>query len=60
MVFYNKKVTCFVENKVDSKEGYKQLERYASVLSNIIEGNPTQKVYLRYCTKNSDLKEIEK
>ena len=44
---------CFIENKVNSHEGYKQLERYSKVLK---EYYPQKKQFLFYCTKNSDPK----
>ncbi|MFB4167357.1 PD-(D/E)XK nuclease family protein [Virgibacillus sp. JSM 102003] len=55
IVIYNESTICFLENKVNSREGYRQLERYKSVL-NSLEGQ--RKVFLRYCTKYYDLKEI--
>lgn len=43
---------CFIENKVNSKEGIQQLDRYSKVLDNC----DNEKTKLVYCTKNSDLK----
>lgn len=57
IVIANAKSICFVENKIDSSEGYRQLERYAKVLK-IIEKEKHKKIYLRYCTKYYDIKEI--
>lgn len=49
---------CFIENKVDSTEGYRQLERYSLVLDQFKkEGKQTKLVY---CTKNYDPKEEQK
>lgn len=47
---------CFIENKVNSKEGFKQLERYSLVLNKFLEEGYSTK--LVYCTKNSDPKSI--
>lgn len=44
---------CFIENKVNSHEGLRQLERYSLVLQKYY---PNKKHYLYYCTKNSDPK----
>jgi len=50
---------CFIENKVNSKEGYNQLERYSKVLDNIkIEKKIETK--LCYCTKKYDKKKFTK
>ena len=53
MVFENENTICFLENKVNSDEGYKQLEKYAKIL---LENVLKEKVYLRYCTKFIDTK----
>ena len=47
---------CFIEIKVNSKEGWRQLERYSNVLDKINKKNK----HLNYCTKNFDSKNIEK
>lgn len=57
MVIQNADVICFVENKVDSGEGDRQLERYTKVLNNIKQSE-NKNVYLRYCTKYYDDKEV--
>ncbi len=60
LVFENEDIICFIENKVNSKEGYRQLERYSKVLD--IYNLENKKTYLRYCTKyydNKILKEHE-
>lgn len=44
---------CFIENKVESSEGWQQLTRYANVLD-IYYPNKTK--FLFYCTKYSDEK----
>lgn len=51
MVLENENTICFIENKVNSKEGWEQLSRYAKVLDGI-----DKKTYLRYCTKHVDTK----
>jgi len=45
---------CFIEIKVNSNEGWRQLERYSNVLDGL-----NKKTYLHYCTKNSDPKNID-
>jgi len=50
---------CFIENKVDSKEGYNQLERYSKVLDNELK-NHNKQTKLCYCTKKDDIKKIDK
>lgn len=57
IVVKNEDAICFIENKVDSSEGERQLERYSKVLNNIKQSED-KKVYLRYCTKYYDKKEI--
>lgn len=57
IVINNENTICFIENKVDSSEGERQLERYSKVLNNIKQSE-SKKVYLRYCTKYYDKKEI--
>ncbi len=48
---------CFIENKVHSSEGYKQIDRYCKILSNFnIKGFNTKMVY---CTQFSEPKEEE-
>ena len=46
---------CFIENKVNSKEGYKQLDRYGLVLDKYKERGFNTK--LVYCTKNVEPKD---
>lgn len=53
MVFQNHESICFVENKVESSEGYGQLSKYASILSQLDNGKD---VFLTYCTKYYDPK----
>lgn len=50
-------IVCFMENKVNSKEGYRQLERYGKVLKTYAENGYQTK--LIYCTKYFDKKEYE-
>ena len=57
MVVGNEKNICFVENKVGSLEGDRQLERYSKVLK-LIEAKKGQEIHLRYCTKYYDRKEV--
>lgn len=56
IVVEGEKEICFIENKVNSKEGYIQLERYSKVLSKFKQDGFSTK--LIYCTKNSEPKEI--
>ncbi len=53
MVFENHESICFVENKVESREGYGQLSKYGSILSQL---DNEKDVFLRYCTKYYDSK----
>jgi hypothetical protein len=54
MVIKSESCICFVENKVDSTEGYEQINRYQKVL----ESFPDKlKREMRYITKHSDVKE---
>lgn len=52
MVLEGESTVCFIENKVNSKEGYRQIERYAKVLDLLEKKNK----YLKYCTKRVDTK----
>lgn len=47
---------CFIENKVNSKENPKQLEKYAKVLNSLKTANGKPETHLVYCTKNYDPK----
>lgn len=56
MVMLGSENVSFIENKVNSKEGYGQLERYSLVLDQLkAEG---KKTYLFYCTKYTDSKTL--
>ncbi|MNJ85847.1 hypothetical protein D3C87_33270 [compost metagenome] len=56
MVIESQNQVCFIENKVDSKEGFRQLERYSKVLDKLqSQGKST---YLVFCTKNAEEKTI--
>lgn len=55
VVISNQETLCFLENKVNSLEGYKQLERYKKVLHQFTKH---KNIYLRYCTKYYDLNKI--
>ncbi len=55
LVIENKEVICFIEHKVDSKEGWKQLERYSKILDLEVG---KRKTYLKYCTKRVDQKKV--
>lgn len=55
LVLIGKQNICFIENKVNSSEGWEQLNRYARALS---EYYPKHNKYLRYCTKYYDPKNI--
>lgn len=48
---------CFIENKVNSSEGFRQLERYSNVLDYFTKKG--FQTYLFYCTKYTDKKEID-
>ncbi len=56
MVIEGSSNICFIENKVNSSEGYRQLERYSLALDYFSQKglNAT----LHYCTKYTDIKEI--
>ncbi len=58
MVFENGNTICFLENKVESPEGFRQLERYSLVLDEIAKSNKS--TYLRYCSKYFDKKNYQK
>lgn len=48
---------CFIENKVNSTEGYRQLVRYSLVLDQFaLKGKNT---HLFYCTKYNDVKNVK-
>lgn len=51
MVFENKDTICFLENKIESTEGFNQLSSYADILL-----KSKKKTQLRYCTKYYDKK----
>lgn len=53
LVIESSEAICFIENKVEAKEGGEQLARYAQVLNTM----EAKKTFLRYCTKNHDPKE---
>lgn len=53
LTFIGNENICFIENKVESSEGDKQLERYSKVLDEYFRD---KKHYLYYCTKYSDPK----
>lgn len=52
LVLESNEVLCFIENKVDCKEGWKQLERYSKVL----DLEKYKQTFLFYCTKRVDIK----
>ncbi len=56
MVLESEDTICFIENKVNSKEGFRQLERYSKVLETI--KNTGKQTYLFYCTKYFDEKKL--
>ena len=56
-VLESENIICFIENKVNSKEGNRQLERYCKVLEIYI--NEGYETYLCYCTKYFDEKLLE-
>jgi hypothetical protein len=55
LVITGEKDVCFIENKVDSKEGYIQLDRYAMVLDQFKTNN--YDTHLVFCTKNDEHKD---
>ncbi|MBB5395062.1 PD-(D/E)XK nuclease family protein [Mucilaginibacter sp. AK015] len=55
LVIRSEDTICFVEHKVESREGYIQLERYAAVLAAF---RPELNTHLKYCTKYYDQKSI--
>ncbi|MFK7950959.1 MAG: PD-(D/E)XK nuclease family protein [Saprospiraceae bacterium] len=59
IVIESNKTVCFIENKVESKEGYRQLERYCNVLDKI-ERDKGKQTFLFYCTKYHDSKTVLK
>ncbi|MNU76943.1 hypothetical protein D3C71_665060 [compost metagenome] len=56
MVIEGPNQICFIENKVDSKEGFRQLERYSKVLD--LFQSQGKSTYLFFCTKNAEVKTI--
>lgn len=54
MVIEGENQICFIENKVHSMEGHRQLLRYSKVLD--IFAQQQKITYLVYCTKNSEEK----
>lgn len=56
LVIIGERHVCFIENKVESSEGFRQLLRYISALK---KHHSDKKKYLRYCTKYADPKKIE-
>jgi hypothetical protein len=53
LVIASERLVCFIENKVNSGEGYRQLERYRDVL----EEEKADQKFLCYCTKYWDQKD---
>jgi len=53
MMVRSDELICFVEHKVEAREGYIQLERYAHVLDLIGDAEGTT-THLQYCTKYYD------
>lgn len=56
LVFIGNDNICFVENKVESKEGFEQLSRYYDVLHTYFK---SYNKYLHYCTKYPETKNIK-
>lgn len=52
LVLESNNVLCFIENKVNSKEGWEQLNRYTKVL----DKQSNKQTFLKYCTKYVDSK----
>jgi len=57
IVIEGDKEICFIENKVNSKEGYKQLERYSKILDEF--SNKGFNTKLAYCTKVFENKKLQ-
>ena len=57
-VIESEKRICFIENKVNSKEAYRQLERYGKVLETFKENDFETRLF--YCTKYFDDKTYAK
>lgn len=57
MVLESDNVICFIENKVNSSEGHRQLDRYCKVLDEYAKNG--YQTYLYYCTKYHDPKTIK-
>jgi hypothetical protein len=60
MVLESESTVCFIENKVNSKEGWEQLDRYTQVLNRYYANDELEKkknIHLKYCTKNVDIKQ---
>ncbi|MCZ4410530.1 PD-(D/E)XK nuclease family protein [Cryomorphaceae bacterium 1068] len=60
MVLESESTVCFIENKVNSKEGWEQLDRYTQVLNKYYanaELKNKKNIHLKYCTKNVDIKQ---
>lgn len=55
IVIRNENTICFIESKVDSTEGYKQLEKYSLALK-LLDNFQDENKHLIYCTKNYDPK----
>lgn len=55
MVIKNDEKLIFIENKIDSSEGYGQLEKYSKLLDQMED----KECHLCYCTKIKDEKEIK-
>ena len=55
VVIESDKEICFIENKVNSKEGYNQLKRYSKVLNNL-KTEKKKKTKLCYCTEKMKTK----
>lgn len=61
MVLKSDTTVCFIENKVNSEEGWEQLSRYAQVLTEYYNNDDLENrrtTHLRYCTKNVDIKTV--
>lgn len=54
MVAYTESNSIFFENKIDAKEGYEQLKRYAEHLNK----SPKERKYLVYITRDHDPKDL--
>lgn len=59
IVIMGQNEVCFIENKVNSSEGYRQISRYCKILDDYKENNQNFATKMVYCTKFSEPKNEE-